>query len=296
MNRFALLACTSVAALSLDGCLLNWNQFRPSDAAADVASRPDAEDPDTGVVVDSGVLVDTGVRVDTGVDSGVDTGVVLDSGVDTGVLVDTGVPVDARADAAIDARPDSAPDVVTSDADPGCTGPVVINEVVHTGNGGGSSTPGTDEFVELHNNGTCTVDLTGWRVQYMSASGSVTMASPQAVFLAGDVIGPNRQIIVASSVSPLAPMALRTFTAGIAQTGGGIALFNQRMERVDSVAFGSLSVAGGHPYAEPVGNTGAPTYSSAPQSVARTPNGTDTNNNAADFRAAANATPGAPNP
>lgn len=89
-------------------------------------------------------------------------------------------------------------------------------------------------------------------------------------------------------------MATRTFAAGIASSGA-IALYNTREERVDSVAFGTLSATGGHPYAEPMGNTGAPTYSSAPASISRFPNGTDTNNNAADFHAAAMSTPGAPN-
>lgn len=286
MSRRTLLALASLSAIALDGCLLNWNQFRAGDAAADTA------------VADS--RTDTGVREDTGVpaDTGIDTGVETDTGVDTGVPTDTMTAMDAtdasdaRSDVQDSGVPADATDAArdaTADADPGCTGPVVVNEVVHTG------TSGTDEFIEIRNNGTCTVDLAGWRLQYLASSGTMSGSSPQVLFLAGDTIAPGREVIVASTASPLAPMAMRTFSAGIAQSGGAIGLFNQRMERVDSVAYGSLSVDGGHPYAEPIGNVGAPTYTSGPESISRFPNGTDTNNNAMDFHRAAMSTPGAPN-
>ncbi len=280
MNRFALLACTSVAALSLDGCLLNWNQFRPSDAAADVASRPDAEDPDTGVVVDSGVLVDTGVRVDTGVD----TGVVLDTGVDTGVLVDTGVPVDARADAAIDARPDAAPDVVVGDADPGCTGPVVINEVQTYGAGGG-----TDEFVELLNTGTCEVSLSGWQISYRSSSGA--SASTIHRFTATDSLRPGNYFVAGGSGYMVGAMIPRLIS-GVADASS-VALLDPMGRVVDSVAFGSVTLP--HPYAEPNAGPAATHRAMVVMSVGRVPNGQDTNNNAADFRDGT-PSPGAPNP
>jgi hypothetical protein len=280
MNRFALFACASFSALALDGCLLNWNQFRPRDADVDASAQLDVEAHDTGVVTDTGVAMDTDVAEDTGVF------------VDSGVPVDSGIAMDASPDALPDALADSRPDATVVDADPGCTGPVVVNEVVHTG------MTGTDEFIELRNNGPCTVDLTGWRVQYMSASGTISGSAPSVTFMAGDVIGPGREVFVASTASPLAPMALRTFTAGIAQAGGGIALFNRSNERVDSVAYGTLSamVDGGHPYAEPISNMAAPTYTTAPQSIARSPNGHDTDNNAMDFRIAPMASPGAANP
>jgi len=281
MNRFALFACASLSALALDRCLLNWNQFRPRDAEVDATAQPDVERNDTGVVTDTDVPTDTGVAEDA------------DAMVDSGVVADTGVAMDAVADASPDALPDaipdSCPDASPVDADPDCTGPVVINEVVHTG------PRGTDEFVELHNNGTCTVDLTGWQVRYLSSNGTINPSLPPVTFTAGDVICPGRQVIVASTDSPFAPMALHTFRSGIASRGG-VALFNRSNERVDSVAYGSLSVDGGHPYAEPISNITAPTYSDAPQSIARWPNGHDTDNNATDFRIAPMASPGAPNP
>jgi hypothetical protein len=279
MQRFAIYAYASLAALALYGCLLNWNQFRPRDAAMlDATAQSDIVQDETDAEADTGLSEQSDVLVDA--ETPVDSTIAMDAGVDA---------VDAVADALPDALADSRTDATVVDADPGCTGPVVVNEVVHT------RTSGTDEFIELRNNGTCTVDLSGWRVQYMSAGGTSSASSPSVTFMPGDVIGPGREVIVASTVSPLAPMALRTFTAGIAQAGGGIALFNRSGVRVDSVAYGTLTAAGGHPYAEPVGLMGAPTYSNPSQSIARFPNGQDTDNNAADFHIASMATPGEPN-
>ena len=53
---------------------------------------------------------------------------------------------------------------------------VVVSEVY--GGGGNSGATWTNDFVELYNAGTAPVDLTGWTVQYASASGTSWQATP----------------------------------------------------------------------------------------------------------------------
>lgn len=289
MNRFALLACASLSALSLHGCLLNWNQFRPRDAEVDAGSQPDSAPQDTGVIVDTGVLPDSGVVEDTGVvqDTGVDTGVINDTGVpfDSGVRVDSGVLPDAAMEAG--GGTDAAPDVVLGDADLGCTGPVVINEVQHTGSSG------SDEFVEIHNNGTCEVSLDGWRIAYLT--GTATMAStPQDLFVFGPThrLAPNTQLIIAGAGYMPAATVLRILSGRGISNPAGVALFDRSNRKVDSVVFGTVSAT--HPFGEPDATMPAPNPGTS-QSIGRSPNGRDTNNNAMDFRLSMTPTPGAPN-
>ena len=47
---------------------------------------------------------------------------------------------------------------------------MVINEVY--GGGGNSGSAYTNDFIELYNNGAAAQDLTGWSVQYASATGT----------------------------------------------------------------------------------------------------------------------------
>lgn len=268
----------ALAALALSGCMLDWNSLRadaraPADSRVEDVTEPMDSGVDTGVIVDSGV--DTGVDSGTSNDTGVDSGVAMDTGVDTGTPGDTGV------DTGVDVRSDSG--VMVPDADPGCTGPVVVNEVQSR-----SSTNAGHEFVELRNNGTCTVDLMGWRLMYSSAGGSTP--GQLYLFVAGDRIAPGEHLVLAST-EHTAVTTMRRFNSGIADSGS-VAIFN-RVGRADSVAFGTLTNPM-HMFAEPVGMTGA---MSAPpgQSISRAADGRDTDNNAMDFRVTMTPTPGAPN-
>lgn len=293
MSRRTLLALASLSTFALDGCLLNWNQFRPGDAAADA------------VVADT--RSDTGVREDTGVsptDTGVDTGVVTDTGADTGVptdamnamdVTDASDASDARTDVQDSGVPadvmDAGRDVTDSgpvgDADPGCTGPVVINEVQHTGSSG------SDEFIEIHNNGTCEVSLDGWRIAYLT--GSATMSStPQDLFVFGPThrLAPNSQLIVAGASFMPTGTFLRILSGRGVSTPAGVALFDRTMTRVDSVVFGAVATT--HPFGEPDSTMPAASPGTS-RSIGRSPNGVDTNRNAMDFREFTTPTPGAPN-
>jgi DNA/RNA endonuclease G (NUC1) len=68
---------------------------------------------------------------------------------------------------------------------------VVISQVY--GGGGNSSAPYTHDFIELFNRGTTTVDLTGWRLHYASASGTTWN---NTVNLPATTLVPGRYLLV----------------------------------------------------------------------------------------------------
>src|SRR2546430_17167415 len=95
----------------------------------------------------------------------------------------------------------------------GATSNVVVSQVFAGGGNAGASY--TNDFVELFNRGAAAVDLTGWTIQYASASST----SWQTTALAGS-IGPGRYYLVqlastASVGSPL-PTADATGTTNLA--------------------------------------------------------------------------------
>src|SRR3546814_12945462 len=66
---------------------------------------------------------------------------------------------------------------------------VVISQVY--GGGGNSGATLKSDFIEIHNNGSDTVSVAGWSVQYASSSGSTWQVTP----LAGS-IGPGGSYLV----------------------------------------------------------------------------------------------------
>ena len=70
---------------------------------------------------------------------------------------------------------------------------IVISEVY--GGGGNSGAPFTHDFIEIYNRGATPVDLTGWSVQYASATGTGTFADNSPVALAG-TLPPGRHYLV----------------------------------------------------------------------------------------------------
>src|SRR5258706_15819938 len=95
----------------------------------------------------------------------------------------------------------------------GATSSVVVSQVF--GGGGNAGASYTNDFVELFNRGGTAVDLSGWTIQYASASSTNWQATP----LSGS-IGPGRYYLVqlastASVGSPL-PAADATGTTNLA--------------------------------------------------------------------------------
>lgn len=158
---------------------------------------------------------------------------------------------------------------------------VVISQVY--GGGGNSGATYKSDFIELHNNGDSSVDLSGWSVQYASASGS----SWQVTRLAGS-IAPGAYYLVkqadGSGGSTDLPTPDATGTIAMSGSAGKVALSNAATAlsgtcptgNVDFVGFGSSASC-----AEGSAPTPAPSNTLA---VLRANGGcTDSDNNGADF-------------
>jgi hypothetical protein len=190
---------------------------------------------------------------------------------------------------------------------PGAVGPavavspdVVISQVY--GGGGNSGAPYTHDFIELYNRGPAAVNLSGWSLQYASATGTGNFGATatQITPLSG-IIQPGQYLLVqeASNAAVGAPLPTPDITdsspIAMSATGGKVALANIAI---------TLGCNGGSTPCPPsalasivdlVGYDGANFFEGSPApaasnttAVLRANNGcTDTDNNGADFSAAA---------
>jgi predicted extracellular nuclease len=162
---------------------------------------------------------------------------------------------------------------------------VVISEAY--GGGGNSGAPYQNDFVELYNRGAAPVDLTGWAVQYRSATGT----SAQVTALSG-TLAPGSYYLVAEGAgagngSPL-PAADASGSIAMSASNGVVLLTSTTTAYT---ATGNL-VGAASPLVDAVGFGSTPTtYEGANTGVAltnstsaqRNATGDDTDNNAADF-------------
>jgi uncharacterized protein len=166
---------------------------------------------------------------------------------------------------------------------------VLISQVY--GGGGNSGATFTNDFVELHNVGSAAVDLTGWSVQYASASGTTWQVTPLAGSVPAGAYYLVQEAAGAGGTTPL-PTPDATGSIPMSATSGKVALVT---------AGGALgcgascaTAAGVHDFvgygaANDAETAPAPTLSNT-TSDARPVGAADTDDNAADFRA------GPPNP
>ena len=167
---------------------------------------------------------------------------------------------------------------------------VVINEVY--GGGGNSGSTYKNDFIELYNNSSSAVSLTGWSVQYASAAGSTWQVTP----LSGTIPANGYYLIQESADSggsvPL-PAPDASGSISMSGTAGKVALLNNSTalsgcpiasnpDLIDLVGFGSTANC-----YEGSGGTPSPSNTN---SVQRSPEGFDSQDNSADFKA------GAPSP
>ena len=170
---------------------------------------------------------------------------------------------------------------------------VVINEVYP---GGGSST-GTPaymrDFVELYNSGLAAVSLTGYAVQYASATGNFT--GTIVLFGAGSTIAAGDYLSIYTGATGTAGATLTagqgvgfvtyvapSNSASLAATAGAVRLFNTSTSTVvDLVGYGTTLATGSAGDAKFEGAAAAAPTSTA-MSIDRT-GFVDTNNNANDF-------------
>ncbi|MDO5502607.1 MAG: ExeM/NucH family extracellular endonuclease [Actinomycetia bacterium] len=156
---------------------------------------------------------------------------------------------------------------------------LVINEVY--GGGGNSGAEYTHDFVELYNGTGADIDLTGYVVQYYSASGNAGPATNTCT-LSGTIPAGGHFLIQqaqgAGGTTAL-PTPDQVCAAAMAGANGSVRLFDAAAATIDTVGYGTATI---------VEVAAAPALSNT-TSASRT-DGIDTDNNAADFTA------GAPSP
>ena len=149
---------------------------------------------------------------------------------------------------------------------------LVVAEVM---TGGASA---SDEYVEIANSGSATVDLGGLEVVYVTASGATT--TRKAVFASPLSLAPRSHLLVANAAGIYASLADATYSGGLAADGGAVALRRPDGTVVDAVGWGTAASA----YVE-----GSPAPAPpARSSIERLPGGAagntqDTNDNRSDW-------------
>ena len=170
------------------------------------------------------------------------------------------------------------------------TSGVVVSQVF--GGGGNTGAPYTHDFVELFNAGSSAVDVSGWTVQYATASGTSWQTTP----LAG-TIEPGRYHLVqlaGGSVGQPLPAPETTGTTNLAATSGKIALVRGGDALTCGATPGSCSanplvddLVGYGTASDYEGAAAAPTLSSTAGAVRAAGGCADSDVNSADFSAGA---------
>lgn len=171
---------------------------------------------------------------------------------------------------------------------------IVISQVY--GGGGNTGAPYQNDFVELFNRGTTNASLSGWSVQYASATGAGNFASNPLALLSG-TLAPGQYYLVklaGGATGAALPASDATGTVNMSGTSGKVALVNQSTGLacnggstpcsaaqlatiVDLVGYGSANFFEGSGVAPALSNSTA---------ALRAANGcTETDNNSSDFAA-----------
>ncbi|HEY7954450.1 MAG TPA: lamin tail domain-containing protein [Polyangia bacterium] len=156
---------------------------------------------------------------------------------------------------------------------------VVVNEIQTGG------TTGSDEFIELYNPCPNAIDLTGSTVVYRAATSNTddnTLAKPTQ-----SIAGGGYFLIAGMAYSGTAKADVTYTSGGLAATGGAVGLRAPGGALLDSVGWGSAN----NVFVEKA----TATNPAAGHSIARIPNGNDTNDNSADFSEKTSPTPRARN-
>jgi hypothetical protein len=158
---------------------------------------------------------------------------------------------------------------------------IVVNEVKT-----GSATSADDEFIELYNQCAIDIDLTGSTLVHRAATGT----AEQVIVNLTKTITAGGYLLVAglNYTGSATPDQTYGGSGMLASTGGGVGLRDSTQALIDSMGYGTgtnNALVEGAPAAAPPNG----------ESSARTPNGTDTNHNDADFTVATTPTPRASN-
>lgn len=162
---------------------------------------------------------------------------------------------------------------------------VVINELFYDAVGD----DGDQEWVEIFNQSADPVDLSGWRLE----RGGTAFANA-FTFPAGAVIVPGEFLLVGEPAVPDARYRADLNFQNGGEASDGARLVNGEERVIDVVLYDSPNTSNLPDESGSPGTSFAPDVS-AGHSLARVPDGADTNASAADFLDAATPTPGAPN-
>ena len=157
---------------------------------------------------------------------------------------------------------------------------VVVSQVY--GGGGNSGATYTNDFIELYNAGSTTVDLTGWTVQYASSAGS----SWQKTSLAG-TLAPGEYYLVqeaqgaGGTVSLPAPNAIGTIP--MSATAGKVALVDNSATLAGTCPTGVEDFVGYGTTTNCFEGSPTPSLSNTTAALRKLNGAQDTDNNSADF-------------
>jgi hypothetical protein len=161
----------------------------------------------------------------------------------------------------------------------------VVNELQATG------ASAADEWVEIFNpcnaaTDPAEIDLTGWKLLYRSAGNNAGGSDTLELTFTQKIKAGGYLLIAGSGYTGTKDGSL---SHGLAGTGGAVGLRDASGKLIDSVAYATLTTANNFTEKNPAPNP------PAQNSIARLPNGVDTNDNSADFRVSAKPTPRAVN-
>jgi DNA/RNA endonuclease G (NUC1) len=175
---------------------------------------------------------------------------------------------------------------------------VVISQIY--GGGGNSGATLKNDYIELFNRGSSTVDLTGWTVQYQSATGTSGVTASTSTTLSGS-IAPGHYFLVQEAAGAAGTVNLPTpdvtGTIAMGATVGKVALVNNTTlltgsgcplppSVADFIGYGT-GASGANCFE---GAASAPTLTNTTAALRAGSGCTDSNNNASDFAS------GTPNP
>ena len=159
------------------------------------------------------------------------------------------------------------------------SGSIVVGEIFAAG--GNSGAPYTNDYVELFNRGSSSVALSGWTLQYASATGTAWTSTA----LSGSIPAGGHYLVQLASGGTngsALPAPDATGTSNLAMSGGKVQVVSSGTNVEDLVGWGSATLF--------EGSAAAPALSATTALVRAGSSCTDADNNTSDFTA------GAPNP
>jgi len=167
-----------------------------------------------------------------------------------------------------------------------CGTKVVINELMT-----GTPDASQAEFIELYNPGGCAVPMSDWKLSYRASTG--TLGPPLLTFPIGSSIAAKSYLVAAREQFPGKSDVMLT-GGSMAADNGQVALLDDMGKVIDGVGYGVIEAGAGDgsTYVE---KQPAPSPPSG-GSIARHPNGVDTDDNKTDFVQQATHSAGAENP